>query len=415
MSAIEQITSIKDVRIVEARALSSASGRARRQKCLLEGEQIIDWALAADLPIERVFFQARLKEHSLLTKLFERNIDCCSVSEGILKKISNTRYLIPFIGVASLKHESGSFSSDDFVIVLDNVRDHGNIGTIVRTARGFGVRHILTTRQDVDLFYKKIIEASRGKVFDTQFKRFDSNRQALDYLKQRGFQIIATSPYGEVLQSAVQLKNKPVALVVGNETDGVSTEILQQADFVVQIPLSSQVESLNVGVAAGISVYEFKLKLVIAMLVKYIQATLGREVNVAGKLIQQALDNALQQVSAFNSTQIILLMILKCDQTMTLDQVSKDTATFGDELQALLQPLLDDGYIQSEVQTTPPTIQLTAKGEQLLGQLWTVFESTEDKILQGFSNQEKRQLVDYLKRIQSNCAHLIEPIDEKKL
>ncbi len=67
---------------------------------------------------------------------------------------------------------------------------------------------------------------------------------------------------------------------MGNETDGISGTFLKHADVVVQIPMSTQVESLNVGVATGISVYELKLKLVLAMLTQYIRSTLGREMNV---------------------------------------------------------------------------------------------------------------------------------------
>jgi TrmH family RNA methyltransferase len=169
--------------------------------------------------------------------------------------------------------------------------------------------------------------------------------------------------------------------------------------------MSSQVESLNVGVATGISVYEFKLKLVIAMLTQYIRTQLGREVNVAGKLIQMALDKELQAQSIFTSTQIILLMILKCDETMTLDQIGKDTATFGDERQQLLQPLLEGDYIRPV--NDNPSFHITDIGEQLLGQLWSIFEATEDKILQGFSEQEQKQLIDYLHRLQANCEAIV--------
>jgi TrmH family RNA methyltransferase len=77
------------------------------------------------------------------------------------------------VGVARLKSDPAA-RLGDFVIVLEGVQDHGNVGTIVRTARGFGVRDVLVTRQDFDLFYKKTIKASRGKVFDVRLRRFDS-------------------------------------------------------------------------------------------------------------------------------------------------------------------------------------------------------------------------------------------------
>ncbi len=99
---VERITSIKDTRVLEARTLSSISGRKQAQKCLLEDAQIITWALEAGVPIEGVFFHEKLTEHPLLVQLQEHQITCYAVSDGILKKISDTRYLIPLLGVASL-------------------------------------------------------------------------------------------------------------------------------------------------------------------------------------------------------------------------------------------------------------------------------------------------------------------------
>ena len=403
----QQITSIKDERVVEARALSSVAGRKQRQKCLLEDVKIIEWALEANIPVERVFFHNKIDSHPLFAQLADREIECFAVSEGILKKISNTRYLVPFIGVGNMAEKEELPPLHDFVIVLDDVRDHGNVGTIIRTARAFGIRDILSTTQELDLHYRKTIEASRGKVFDVRLKRFSSETETLDFLKQQGFQIIATSPHAPFLQSSVKLQPKPIALAVGNETDGVSEKVLQKADLVVQIPMSRQVESLNVGVATGISVSEFKLKLVLAMLVKYIRTTLGREVNVTGKVIQMALDKELAKVTPLSSMQVILLMILKCDETMTLEQVGRDTATFGEECKQLLQPLFEQGYIIYDKDVSSPTIRLTGSGEQLLGQLWGKLEAIEDKMLQGFTGQEKRELNTYLKRIQANCEEII--------
>ena len=398
------IASIKDPRIVEARELSSAKGRRRLRKCLLEGEQVIQWALERNLPIEHVFFHNRVTEHPLLEQLAETQISCYAVSNGILKKVSDTHYLIPFVGVADVSLSTADAAPGDFVILLDGVQDFGNIGTIIRTARGFGIRDLVTSDPDFDLYYRKTIDASRGHVFDMRLTPCVSSAQAVAYLQARGYQIIATSSYGDKLQTLARLENKPLALVVGNETTGVSDVVLQNADLVVQIPMDPHVESLNVGVATGISVYELKLKLVIAMLTHYIQRTLGRELNVAAKLTQDALDRALARVSSLNGAQVVLMMVLKCDDTMTLAQVSKDTATFGAELEALLAPLLAEQYIRY---VEDDTITLAEKGEHLLGQLWRLVETSEAQMLDGFSEVEKRQLRDFLQRIQANYARLI--------
>lgn len=402
----EHITSIKDPRVVEARELTSASARARLQKCLLEGAESIQWAIEASLPIEHVFLSTRQADDPFFQRLQEQHIPCFVVTEAILKKISDTSYLVPYIGVAHLPAELlHTEVMGDFVVVLDQVLDHGNIGTIIRTASAFGIRDILSTTSSLDIYYKKIVTASRGRVFQTRWHHYPSSAQALAALKGRGYQIIATSPYGRTLQSLATLQAKPIALIVGNETRGISDEVERLADLVVQIPMSGQVESLNVGVAAGISLYELKFRMVLTMLSNYIRANLGREVNVTAKLIQQAFDSQIKRTSALTGQQAILLMVLICDQSMTLDQVSRDTATFGDERAALLKPLFEGGYIRYQ-NSDPTGIVPTEEGQRLIAQLWSVVERAEQAVLTGFSEQEQVQFRAYLTRIQTNCLHI---------
>jgi TrmH family RNA methyltransferase len=408
---ILKISSLKDERIIEARELSSSSGRIKKHKILLEGEQIIHWALKAGKEIEHVFFcKTNNTDHKFLDTLIEYKIACYEVSEGIIKKISNTKYIIPFIGVCNPGQNRGENKSfGNLTIVLNNVVDHGNIGTIIRTAKAFGITNIVSTNPDFDAYFRKTIEASRGKVFDIQFKAFNSDIETITTLKNKGYQIIATSPHAPTIQSSLKLINKPIALVIGNESDGISEYIEKQADSLIQIPMSGSVESLNVGVATGISIYELKLKLVLTMLTKFIRSTLGREVNVTGKLIQRTFDVQLKKVSSFSSTQVILLMVLKCDELMTLEQVSKDTAAYGDELGLILKPLIEDGYIQYS-SPEQDKIRLTAGGERMIGELWNVVESSEERVLEGFSESEKKQLMIYLQRIQSNCTRILEQV-----
>lgn len=141
MPKTKPITSIKDPRVVEARELTSASARARKRKYLLEVAQSIQWALSAHLPVEHVFYHAAISDDPLLIILREKCLPCYAVTDGILKKISDTSYLVPYIGVAFLPRErSAQDAIGDVVIVLDRVLDHGNIGTIIPTASAFGVR-----------------------------------------------------------------------------------------------------------------------------------------------------------------------------------------------------------------------------------------------------------------------------------
>jgi TrmH family RNA methyltransferase len=305
MVATEQITSIKDPRVAEARELSSAAGRARVRKILLEGAESIGWALDAGLSVAHVFRAASSGDAALLARLAELRIPCHMVSDGILKKITGTSYLVPLAGVTALPGDDAGATlgapAGDLVVVLDRVVDHGNIGTIVRAASAFGVRDLISTTADLDLYFKKTVQASRGKVFETRLRRFESGAEAVAHLRGCGYQVVATSSHARAIQALAPLAAKPVALVVGNETAGISHEVLALADVVVQIPMAGRVESLNVGVAAGISLYELKLRLVLAMLVHYIRSNIGREVGATAKLICMAFDAALRKVTDLNS------------------------------------------------------------------------------------------------------------------
>ncbi|GCE48695.1 TrmH family RNA methyltransferase [Thermosporothrix hazakensis] len=400
-----QITSIKDPKVVEARELHSASGRQRHQKCLLEGSDAIRWALEAHFPLEHVFFSPEHERHELQNQLTQARIPCYTTSDGVLKKISETTYLIPYLAVARIPAEPTS-TMGDFILVLDRVVDHGNIGTIIRTASAFGIRDIVSTTPDLDLFYKKIIDASRGRVFETHVKRYRSDTETVADLKRRGYQIIATSPHARELQAMAPLQAKPIALIVGNETEGISREIEQQADILIQIPMSGQVESLNVGVATGISLYELKFRMVLTMLIHYIRSNIGREVNVTGRIIQQAFDAYIRRFSDLTGQQAILLMMLVCDQKLSHAEITRETGAFGDELTTLLTPLIEQGYARY-TSDKQDEIAPTETAQRTLAQLWAVIERAEQAILDGFSEPEKQQFNDYLKRIQENCQRLL--------
>jgi len=190
---INFVTSIKDPAVEQARSLGTTKDRLAAHKCLLEGIEQIEWALAEGISIESVFFEGKGLEHPFTKKLVGRGICCYSTSEEILKKITESSYLIPFVGVAQLPQEATLNSiQNDFIVVLDHLKDHGNIGTIVRSAHAFNIKNIALTDHNIDLFYKKMIDASRGKVFGTKVKSFDSSMAALGALKRAGYQIVAT-------------------------------------------------------------------------------------------------------------------------------------------------------------------------------------------------------------------------------
>jgi TrmH family RNA methyltransferase len=334
-------------------------------------------------------------------------INVFQISEGLLKKVTDTNYVVPIVAVGNRIKQGGA---PHFQVVLDDLKDHGNIGTIIRTCHAFGINSIISPKNDFDLFNRKTVDASRGKVFATDYCCFESPENTVKYLKENNYQIVTTSPYGDRIQSLTNLSDKPVALIVGNETNGVSKIFIQHADLVVQIPMHNEVESLNVGVATGISIYELRLKQVLGMIEKKIKSTLGREINVAGMLIQQALDEKLKKVSDFSSKQIVFMMVLKCDAFMTVVDVQKQFGITDAELSCFMEPLTEKNLIVTDEHNN---LSITEKGIETIGKMWTVIENTESQILEGFSEQEKAIFNELLKRLKTNCIKIINHNDNR--
>lgn len=393
---IEEITSLKDERIQLAKSVNSQKGRTEKQKFLIEGFEAIDWAIDSKINLDFILISNKQKD--LNEKYSKHKI--YQTSDGLLKKVTDTNYLVPAIAVGNVKKD---LSNSDFCIVLDNLNNFGNIGTIVRTCHAFGINNIISTKPDFDLFQKKTVDASRGRVFNTNLKSFKNPKEAVNYLRENGFQIITTSPRGTQLQSLVKLTDKPVALVVGNETNGASVEFMNSADITVQIPMYNEVESLNVGVATGISIYELKLKRVLGMIEKQIKSTLGREINVVAMLIRETLDKELKKVSSLSSNQLVFMMVLKCDRIMSILDAQKQFGIPDSEIKKHFQPLLDNGFIITDASDN---LIITETGVEAIGKLWTTIENTENKILEDFTESEKQEFKRLLIKIKTKCVEI---------
>lgn len=289
-------------------------------------------------------------------------------------------------------------------MVCENVVDPGNLGTIVRTARALGVSDLVLTDPVTDLSTRRVLDASRASVLMSRVRRFPDPAAALDALHRAGFQVVATNPRGAHLQALAPLRAGRVALVVGNETEGLSAGTLAVADLVVRIPMAGGVESLNVGVAAGISVYELRMRMVLAMLTDRIRATLGRDLHLAGRLVRAVLDRRLRDSGDVGGDQAVALMVLACERTTPFAQLRGDLGLGADELVDVLTPLAQRGYLT----LTGQAATVTAQGEAAIAALWAVQERTEQDLYDGFTATERDQLRDLLRRVQHNAAALLQ-------
>ncbi len=245
---LDTISSIKDEKVKLARDLSTPQCRQEAGSVVLYGEDSILWANMYHCKLEYILCTRPLSEQ---LKLVTDSVKCFLISDGISKKVSGTTQVVPYIAVASLSNSP--LCCSESVVVLDDVKDHGNIGTIIRTAVAFGFKNIVLTNTSNDIYYKNIINASRGTALNVNYANINANHLT-DYLRKSGYLILSSSPYGNSsLESASKsFSGKKIAVILGNETNGVSDLFIEHSDAVIRIDINPNVESLNVGVASGI-------------------------------------------------------------------------------------------------------------------------------------------------------------------
>lgn len=141
------------------------------------------------------------------------------------------------------------------LVVLEDLQDPGNVGTILRTAEGAGVNGVLVSRNTVDLFHPKVIRATMGSIYRMPFFVAEDMKETIQLLKKANIRVFAAHLRG-INSYDEEGYLGGTAFLIGNEGNGLSDELTCQADCLIHIPMEGQVESLNAAMSAGILMYE---------------------------------------------------------------------------------------------------------------------------------------------------------------
>lgn len=200
----------------------------------------------------------------ILEDSIQKSISDTETSQGIMALIKKPEFpgdnagLLsdgPELFFDSAKVLSEALSYDSFVVVLDKLQDPGNVGTIIRTAHAGGADCVFLSDDCVDLYNPKTLRASMGSVFHVPVISGGSAADIVLRLKERGFATIASHLDGDRSMFNGDFSGK-VAIVIGNEGNGISDEVTALCDYLVKIPMPGGAESLNASVAAGLLIYE---------------------------------------------------------------------------------------------------------------------------------------------------------------
>ncbi|HIT84745.1 MAG TPA: RNA methyltransferase [Candidatus Ornithomonoglobus intestinigallinarum] len=248
-----EITSPSNPRYKTIQSLSRKKDRLKRREFAVEGIKSVHDAIKAGADIDRIavsetFFSSHGFE-------YPNGAHILKMSDRLFEKLCDTEAPQGILAVIKMK-DTPPFEPDtskDY-IYCDNIKDPGNLGTIIRTADAAGLDTVLLSRGCVDPYNPKTVRSSMGSFFSENIIR-NAEYAVFEKFAGLGFSVIG----GALSENTVDYREadykKPCVIVVGNEADGISHEVLKYCSP-VKIPILGSAESLNVSVAAGILLYE---------------------------------------------------------------------------------------------------------------------------------------------------------------
>ncbi|MFI3210015.1 MAG: RNA methyltransferase [Peptostreptococcaceae bacterium] len=256
------INSKDNDKIKYTKSLLKTKTRNKDKKFIVEGYRILTLAIECSALIDYVFINEDFEnkeEHKTLIKDLEKlKVAVYKTTNKLFEEFCDTKNTQGVIGVVKFnpKNENELSKDDRFVLVLDRIQDPGNMGTIIRTADACGIDSIVLIKGCVDIYNPKVIRSTMGSIFDMNIVSLDEE-DAIKMIKKNDFKIVSSYLDTENFYNDIEYDYKS-ALVIGNEANGISQNIIDNSDTLVKIPIYGKAESLNAGISAAILMYEIK-------------------------------------------------------------------------------------------------------------------------------------------------------------
>jgi len=246
------ITSLENERIKNYIKLKSKKYRDLTNTFIVEGEHLVLEAYRAGI-LEEIIL-----EQSSVFPIDLPNESKIYVPQVILDKISDVENAPYVMGLCRKKEESGDLGNR--ILMLDGVQDPGNLGTILRSSKAFNIDSVVLSLDTVDLYNPKVIRATQGMFFHMNVVRRELVDEITKLKKEEVPIYVTRVEFGEDVRCLKAKDKRKFALVMGNEGNGVREVIKDLADRYIYIEMNDMVESLNVGVATSILLYELQDK-----------------------------------------------------------------------------------------------------------------------------------------------------------
>lgn len=234
------------------RSLSRKKYRSQYRSFLSEGYKLVNEAIENDIEVSYLFMSESFFVENSEKTLFVDEEKTYIVEDSTFRSMGTMKNPEGIIAVLKMKEEEEIEA--DRILLLDSIRDPGNMGTIIRSCEAFGFTKVLTYGDCVDIYNPKTLRGSMGSIFRVDVT--DVDLDGVKELQREGYYLYATDINDSVEVGSVQRKYKTI-LAIGSESHGVSEEILELANSVINIPMGGRLNSLNAAIAASIAMYEF--------------------------------------------------------------------------------------------------------------------------------------------------------------
>ena len=255
-----QIITSKDNEIIKnVRKLKEKKYRDQTNQYVVEGVKMIKEAILEEAKIKLIVVcEENINSGAIDKKLLYEiaKYDCIYVSKKVFDLISDVQTPQGMLAVIEKENSEDKIDfTEDVIVVLDGIQDPGNLGTILRTIDSVGLKQVIVSKETADSYNPKVVRSTMGAIFRVNIIESENLIDTLKNMKKHKYKVMATSL--ETQNSIYDVDYNKKVIVIGNEANGVSKEILDYADEKIKIPMLGKTESLNASVATAVILYEY--------------------------------------------------------------------------------------------------------------------------------------------------------------
>lgn len=255
-----QIITSKDNEIIKnIRKLKEKKYRDLSNSYIIEGIKLIKEAITENKKIKQIVVcEENINNGGIDQKLLYEiaKYECIYVTKKIFSLISDVQNPQGIMAVIEKQNSEDNIDyKEDVIVVLDGIQDPGNLGTILRTIDSVGLKQVIVSKETADAYNPKVVRSTMGAIFRVNIIESDNLIETLKNLRKHKYKVMATSL--ETNNNIYDVDYNKKVIVIGNEANGVSQEILDFADEKIKIPMLGRTESLNASVATSIILYEY--------------------------------------------------------------------------------------------------------------------------------------------------------------